>query len=762
MLEKVSQLLRVGRFHRWEPGRATSKLARLTLIYGRNAAGKSTLVRTLRAAAAGSAADLLLDHTLDATQPPQVALDFTAGPYRFDGTAWRGTAPKLLVFDRKFVEDNVFVGQLSTKKHRTQILQIALGAEEVALAHNLDKLSKQGRALAQQATPHDKLIKAMAARHGMTETAFVALAPIADVAGKRAALELRGKDATIDRELAHRAQPQALPAIPRLDFAVLGTLLATTASAAAAAATKAVREHLDKRLRGNGEAWVRAGLAHADGETCPFCGQDVTDNALIAAFDAHFDRTYVDLAGAIDIALAAARGIAQWWEAAVRTHAANAAPLAAWADLEPPADARPRLDPDAGDAALVSRELAALLEAKQKRPMQAAPTTKLAAIEAAYARLAKTAAAYDAAVTKLRVAITNRLRAAAQGGKDAAAIAAERRLLEAVGDRYAEPVVDALAERARIDEEVGRIATAKQHAVDEMQRRKLGQLADFTQRMNALLGMLCADFTLEELETERAGGTTGARFTLRIPAGRLAVANANDEQKLARVLSDGDRSTLALALFLLALERGEHAGELAELIVVFDDPMTSQDAQRSEATAEQITRLAKRVDQVIVVSHLAPFLLQVAYDWRRHGGAAGELAELELDRAAFGLRAWSATEHATDEDARRLAELRAFAADPASDAFAPRMHGELRKVLEGHVRATRPQLYANNASLTLETLIRRLRADPALLASARWTADELDELDRLTAFSARAETANAPAPESIRAMARRALALVDR
>ncbi len=744
MLVKIAQLVRVGRFVRWD-GKA--KLARLTLIYGRNASGKSTLVRTLRAAASQSTADVLADRTLDVTQPPLVQLDFTAGPAKFDGLGWKGEVPPIHVFDRKFVEDNVFVGTLSSKRHRTQILQIALGAEEVSLAVNLDRLSKQGRELAHEQSPHDKLVRTTAAKHGLTEVAFLALAPVADAAAVRAELESRGRDAALVRELELRARPTALRAIPRLELEVLGALLATTTTEVAAA----VRAHFDKRLRGNGEAWVRAGLAFADGKTCPFCAQSVTGakGDLIAAFAEHFDRAYVDLAGAIEIALAAVRSIAAWWTEVEHTSEANARALAAWGDAI-------AFTAAAADARKVETELVKLLEAKAKRPTQAVAPGPLAEVGAAYERLVAATATYNAAIAKANAAIAKRLKATGTGA--AAAIETERRRLEAAIDRYSEPVVHAHAERTRLLSEISRIDTAKKFAVEDMQKKKLGQLAQFTARMNELLGMLCADFTLEEIETERSGGTTGARFTVRIPAGRLSVASADGEAKFARVLSDGDRSTLALALFVLSIER---APDLAKAIVVFDDPMTSQDAQRSEATAEQITRLAKRADQVIVVSHLGPFLLQVAYDWRRHGGEPKALAELELDRSTMALRPWSAENHATDEHARRAAELRAFASDPASDAFAPRMHGELRKLLEHRLRETRPQLFANS-SVTLEQLVRRLRADPQLLGAASWNADDLEELDRLTAFTARAGMTPAPEPEVVRGMARRALAFVER
>ena len=749
MLVKVTQLLRVGRFQRWDAataGRVTSKLAKLTLIFGRNASGKSTLVRTLRAAATGRAEDVLLDRTIDAALPPNVQLDFSEGPYKFDGTAWKGTSPTIHVFDRKFVEDNVFVGTLSSKRHRTQILQIALGAEEVSLAVNLDQLSKQGRELAHEESQHAKLVRAQVAKHAMTEVAFTALSPVEDPEAARASLEIRGHEAAIERELAHRAQPTALPAISALDFSVFGALLATTTTEVAAA----VRAHFDKRLRGNGEAWVRAGLAFADGKTCPFCAQSVAgkDGDLLGAFAEHFDRAYVDLAGAIDIALAAARSIATWWSEVAKAAEVNPRAIAAWGDSI-------AFEAREADANAVARALTALFEAKAKRPTQAVAAEALADARLAYERLVVATTDYNAGIAAMRATIAKRL---ARPAGAAAVIALERRRLDAAVDRYSEPVVRALAERTRLFEAIARVDTLKKRAVDEMHAKKLGQLTQFTARMNELLGMLCADFTLDELETERSGGTTGARFTVRVPAGRLSVGSADGEARFARVLSDGDRSTLALALFVMSIER---TPDLGEAIVVLDDPMTSQDAQRSEATAEQITRLAKRADQVIVVSHLAPFLVQVAYDWRRHGGEAKALAELELDRAGMTLRSWSAEDHATDEHSRRSAELRAFAADPASDAFAPRMHGEIRKVIEHHLREARPELYANGA-VTLEALVRRVRADAEGLAAMKWTADDLEELDRLTAFTARAGVSPAPEPEVVRGMARRALALVER
>src|SRR5258705_13664763 len=106
MLLRIAQLLRVGRFGRWDSNAARrdeARFKRLPLIFGRNASGKSTIVRTCTAAATADAAELELDRTLESASAPEVTLELDTGICRFNGTAWTGPAPKVLVFDRRFI-----------------------------------------------------------------------------------------------------------------------------------------------------------------------------------------------------------------------------------------------------------------------------------------------------------------------------------------------------------------------------------------------------------------------------------------------------------------------------------------------------------------------------------------------------------------------------------------------------------------------------------------------------------------------------------
>jgi wobble nucleotide-excising tRNase len=88
-------------------------------------------------------------------------------------------------------------------------------------------------------------------------------------------------------------------------------------------------------------------------------------------------------------------------------------------------------------------------------------------------------------------------------------------------------------------------------------------------------------------------------------------------------LSAGDRRTLALAYFFASLENNTN---LKNAIVVFDDPFTSLDEHRMEATAAEICKLQDQCRQMIIVSHSAPFLEKI-YDLTQWNPGVCEKAE---------------------------------------------------------------------------------------------------------------------------------------
>ena len=751
MIVRFRQIENLGRFGGWDTALACkdeARLRRVALVYGRNGAGKSTLVRLLSAASAGASLDG--DRLLGAIGSPRVTLELAAGRLQYAEDAWTGPRPQVLAFDREFVEKNVFVGRRTSKDQRRQLLELALGSRDVSAAQALDKLNTRGRELAKARRAHEAVLGAEARASGLSLAAYLALPPLADPVGARAAAEAGHRAAVAADTLGKLAHPEPLPALPILDFAALAALLGAESQAIGRDVAATVEAHLASRLRGTGSAWVRAGLDHADGTSCPFCAQPVAQVALIEMYRLHFDRAYDQLVARIDAARARVAELDAWWREVQRTGAGNVRAFDSWAQFadvsRPPFDSvtrRRQLDE-------LGRALASVLDAKRLDARRAVSADGLAGLRATDTELRAAVAAYNEAIGATTARIAARLREV--GGGSVRAAQQQLSGIDAAVRRHAPEIAEHVGALARLDGELAALRTARDGEIARLQTASLEKLATFAARITRVLGELGADFTVTAVDTERTGGAAAARLTLQCERGELEVGTARDEERLQRALGDGDRSTLALAVFLLALEE---LGELSGHVLVFDDPSAAQDEERARRTAAQIVRLAAGAGQVMVLSHQPAFLYQVAEDWRRaEPGRAGDLGELELDRERRALVPWSASVHLEHEQARAVRDLRRYVRDLASPISAADVEPTLRPILEAHVRALSPATFDANRSL--EAAFRALRKALTAREWIRFSLAEIEELERL----ATAPTAPA-APEEIRTRARRVLAFVE-
>ena len=130
-------------------------------------------------------------------------------------------------------------------------------------------------------------------------------------------------------------------------------------------------------------------------------------------------------------------------------------------------------------------------------------------------------------------------------------------------------------------------------------------------RINELLDDFNAGFTIDHTQHSYTGGVATLSYQLVINKKAVDVGIGNtphSQPSFRNTLSAGDRSTLALAFFIAHLERDSN---LAQTIVVFDDPFNSQDAFRRKQTVHEIMKIGRKCAQVIVLSHDPTFLKQI-------------------------------------------------------------------------------------------------------------------------------------------------------
>lgn len=209
------------------------------------------------------------------------------------------------------------------------------------------------------------------------------------------------------------------------------------------------------------------------------------------------------------------------------------------------------------------------------------------------------------------------------------------------------------------------------------------------------------------------------------------------EPSFRSTLSSGDRNTLALAFFFASLDQDP---ELANRIVVIDDPMTSLDDHRSLTTVQQVRDLCARAEQVILLSHDRPFLCRV---WENADRQACVGLTIVRDANGSTIAEWNVNDDCLTEYDRQHERLRNYMR--ANTGNSRQVAQSIRHILEGFLRRACPEHFLPGE--VLGAFRRRIRnrepTDPQILPATAVT-----ELDAISEYANRFHHDTNPAWET--------------
>ncbi|HEY5804840.1 MAG TPA: AAA family ATPase [Lysobacter sp.] len=689
-LDRIQLLRNVGQFDSVNEG-AQLPLTRLALIYAENGRGKTTLASILRSAGTGNAQLVTERHRLGAQHPPHLVLAPRAGPpLVFQNGAWSTTLPGIAVFDDHFVAQNVCAGVEIGTSHRQNLHELILGAQGVALNAAL-------QAHVARIEEHNRTLRALSdaipaeARGAMAVDAFCALAAGGDIDGAIQEAE-RNLAAAQSADAVRQAAPFIALSLPAFDIQAINALLARTLPDLEAAAAAGVQAHLAKLGR-EGATWVDDGMqsvtgvsAGLDHEICPFCAQDLAGSPLLRHYQAYFSAAYDGLKS----------DVAQQIQALNNTHGGLAA-LTFERSVREAEHRRtfwsaflqaPEITVDTAVLTTAWAEardaVAEALAAKQAAPLEGGML-----LEAALAAIA----AYEAAKVDITACSDSLLACNAQialvkeraATANVAALTSDLTRRRSTRARHSAAVAPHCA--AYLAEKGAKTQTEglRDQARDALNNYRQNIFPAYQGVINDYLGRFNAGFRLDQVDSVNTRGGSACSYSVLI--NNAAVPQTADAGPSFRnTLSAGDRSALALAFFFASLEQDQ---QLAQKIVVIDDPMTSLDEHRSLTTVQEIRRLLPRVAQVIVLSHSKPFLCNL---WE--GASTADRSAIRLVRAAAGstFAPWDVRQDCITEHDRRHELVTGYlqAADPTVER---QVAAALRQILEAFVRVAYPATF---------------------------------------------------------------------
>lgn len=672
------------------------KLDKLTLFYGRNGRGKSTLTSILRAARDGDSTTVLARQSLgNGGAAPKVVFTSTAGNILFDNGKWNAKSAPIEVFDTAFITDNVYAGEVIDLAHDRGLFSIIIGADGVKLAKHLERFNMIARDCA-----------------GALKSAEAAIAD--DVPTDISREEFFGLSSSVQYDDRLNAAERALKAIQHADkIAALKPLEAVAApelptgltsvlASTVADIDTSVRERLIDHFKRfafdkKGEAWITYGMDHIHNEACPFCGrEEVNAQGMVTLYGQIFGETYK--AHLANITMAAARLEEALGEDARAQLAAkiasNTATTSKWADYVTLGQELPDVSRVGASISEAYRSAKALLDRKRSSPLDViVGAVELSTATKSLADANDILRRYNEAVASINELTSKVVRTS---HTDAAAATLARDNVKkrmARHDPGVQKRVDAYYSAKRRDQ---RARDTRAIIQSRLKQANKDAATHYHLKVNHYLGRFGASFTISEITNSMQGNAGQADYGLLIKGEKIARGRGRQidaSPTFRNTLSAGDKTTLALAFFLAKLD--QDAGLSCKTLVI-DDPLSSHDSHRRRETVNAIKDLCAKCLQVIVLSH-DEFLLRDIQ--QRCSGVPCAAFQIEFS----GGDEWSAAS-AVDLDqvcraqhARLVDELAAFVDERTGDA--DHIVHNVRRVLETHYRRTYAAYFARNRNL---------------------------------------------------------------
>jgi wobble nucleotide-excising tRNase len=450
------------------------------------------------------------------------------------------------------------------------------------------------------------------------------------------------------------------------------------------AAKKCVLDHIEHNIKdkekSHAQTFIRQGLELMQAD-CPFCGQDIQNASdLIQAYRAFFDETFrtylTDLKSKID-------AFAKWnienlLTQLISIHNANIAIAKQWEPFivsQPLPDVAAFIEGTRGKLNNIKALMQIELGKKQKDPNIDIDISPFNGMMAELDLLKKFIEIYNKAVAIFTEAaktyLANLLKLDIDGIRQR--LAREHEIEKRFKPEWKKWVTKYLATKKDVDD----LRTKKDAKQTELEDYTKSIFNMYQTRINQLLLTLGTDFQITNLtgKTDDRANESYSDFGFLILEQIVPLTTRQDDSPCFKnTLSEGDKTTLAFAFFIAALEK---LPDLDKQIVVLDDPLSSLDETRREATARILLDLSPKVNQLCVFTHKRDFLFMLCDKLPSH-----TVLQIRSDKKnGSRLEQFDIEEDRKGEHAKMIDEMQRY----INEDFGPTpdmMQGNIRKIFE--------------------------------------------------------------------------------
>lgn len=723
-IQKVIEIKNVGKFRSYSPcGDMT--FSDFCVVYGENGKGKTTLSTILRSVNTGNTSLLYERKTTASTEPISIKLLFEnkmLAEFTETKNEWSLLNQDLVIFDSVHVNNNVYSGDHVDHLHKRNLYYLVIGDVGVQLAKEIEDLDAKLKAESDELKTLEVNVKAHM-RNSSNISSFLDLAIIEGVDEKINDFDKTLGELQESETILSKANPDFVE-FPVLKFVEFENLLKITLDNISEEARKKVFLHCNS-LKAGGENWLKQGIEYlhdTESPSCPFCQQKIRDLEMLEQYRAFFSTEYKTLITQIDqFSSIFSQDFPQNRGFEIqRLIAENSSLIDYWRKYVPIELTPPKLDQLFDLREKIFTEVKALLSNKKGSPLdqiEVSPT--YSSLLEKYEAFRAEFSTYNDQIANIKRLIEEKKSETSK--TDVGSIKAQKVLLEENRVRFSKEVMlvcDALRNKR---EEIENLKNEKQAKSDELRAYSQKILETYRKTINEYLYKFGADFEIVEAKTSLVGGKPSANYSLSINGSTISLGtnDTSGEPCFRTVLSDGDKSSLAFALFLSQLQADPN---LPQKTIVIDYPITSLDTHRKLATCKAIIDIAKRSKQCIVLSHDQHFLYHF---WKELKGV--KPIQIVRDGRQSKLCEWDIQSDTQPEYLKDFYRLENFLEHSDPDLMG--VVRCIRPVVEGNLRVRFPREF--KTSEWLGDFIEKIREakSSSRLSRLKDTVDELTEIN---------------------------------
>jgi wobble nucleotide-excising tRNase len=758
-ISKIDKISSIGKFRDYTAAGMVS-FAKLTLIYADNGCGKTTLTSILRSLQSNDG-KIIQKRISDGAAIPQAViiqiLD-SAGvktTNSFGKNGWKNTMPDFEIFDTHFVNQNIYSGFEISDEHKKGLHQFVIGAQGVKIKNRIaiNKDAKQKKKL--ELDEFEKKIISKTG-NGLNESIFKDFLRIKsddakDIDDRIKKAEKTKSDADSQKAINKYADLPSLELwVKPLNFeSVSDDLKKTTKSINDSTLKKLFTKHIEELNSNNlhnPEDWLQNGydylehkLEHTDSIEeidCPFCQQPFNSKIqILKSYEQIFNDEFNSYIGKLEKHLSAISKVnidllISKKESSKKQYTERTQFWKEYVEEELP---RFVMITNSKKLRESYTDLKSAIETKIRNPSKALKDRTVIEFEimwkevnANIKRSNEGFAIYNSKIKTYKSKLKN----------PATALSELQQLLR-IKSRFKTEINYLCSEWNRVakenrtlEEEYTQLSLA-----EELESNKF--ITKYADKINYYLKeVFKTSFEIKNMmHGARKGKSVHAKVDYQLLLnGRPVSFDSGDSFSVEDCLSEGDKSTLAFSFFLSKLEIDPN---LANKILVFDDPLSSFDTNRRHATVKLISDISKQIKQAIVLSHNEGFLWDL---YKNYDASLRKSLRINQDFTtnASYIEPLDIEFLVQNEYFVNIAKLEKWQKKP-DIKLKEETIGLIRNVLESHLKFKfhRQLRHLPASQQTLGICIKELESSAVIFRDTRPKTTTISELNKLNALSCR-------------------------